>query len=184
MRVVPGGYTISSPDSLRHYLSNLTLGGFAKIGKDEDGNELLLPNAFEPAVPMELLEPAYAAITGVYLDGTSFEKSRSRSRQTRRKYTLQVHAALHGFLTSSDGAVSLYSNNEDENPHYTCHEGLSGDGWEMKNRIGILKQRKLWSISCQEFDRIILDRLFDLVAHDSDMVERVRRFGKAVKLMK
>ncbi len=52
-----GGYTISSPDALKHYLSNLTLGGFAKIGRDEEGNELLLPNAFEAAVPMELLEP-------------------------------------------------------------------------------------------------------------------------------
>ena len=82
MRVVPGGYTISSPDSLKHYLSNLTLGGFAKIGRDEEGNELLLPNAFEAAVPMELLEPSYAAITGFYLDGTPFEKSRSLSRQT------------------------------------------------------------------------------------------------------
>ena len=181
MRVVPGGYTISSPDALKHYLSNLTLGGFAKIGRDEEGNELLLPNAFEAAVPMELLEPSYAAITGFYLDGTPFEKSRSLSRQARRKYTLQVRAVLHGFLTSSDGAVSLYSNIEDENPHYTCHEGSSGEGWEMKNRIGILKQRKLWSISCRELDRIVLERLFNLVEHDSDMVERIKAFWESRK---
>ena len=181
MRVVSGGYTISSPDSLRHYLSNLTLGGFAKIGRDEDGDELLLPNAFEPAMPMELLEPAYASITGFYLDGTPFEQSRSRSRQTRHKYTLHVHAVLHGFLASGDGAVSLYSNNEDENPHYTCHEGLSMEGWELKNRIGIMKQRKLWSVSCQELDRIILERLFDLVRHDSDMVERIKAFWESRK---
>ncbi len=181
MRVVSGGFTISSPDSLRHYLSNLTLGGFAKIGRDEEGNELLLPNAFELAVPMELLEPAYASITGYYLDGTPFEKSRSTSRQTRRKYTLHVHAVLHGFLASSDGAVSLYTNNEDENPYYTCHEGLSLEGWELKNRIGIMKQRKLWSVSCQELDRIILDRLFDLVRHDSDMVERIKAFWESRK---
>lgn len=181
MRVVPGGYTISSPDSLKHYLSNLTLGGFAKIGRDEDGNELLLPNAFDAAIPMELLEPAYASITGFYLDGTPFEKSRSISRQTRRKYTLHVHAVLHGFLASSDGAVSLYSNNEDENPHYTCHEGLSMEGWELKNRIGIMKQRKLWSVSCRELDHIILERLFNLVEHDSDMVERIKAFWESRK---
>jgi hypothetical protein len=78
MRVVPGGYTISSPDALKHYLSNLTLGGFAKIGRDEEGNVLLLPNAFEAAVPMELLEPSYAAITGSYLDGTPFEKGKRK----------------------------------------------------------------------------------------------------------
>ena len=112
---------------------------------------------------------------------TPFEKSRSVSRQTRRKYTLRVHAVLHGFLTSGDGAVSLYSNNEDENPHYTCNEGLSMEGWELKNRIGVMKQRKLWSVSCQELDRIILERLFDLVRHDSDMVERIKAFWESRK---
>ncbi len=113
--------------------------------------------------------------------GLLLRKAEALSRQARRKYTLQVHAVLHGFLTSSDGAVSLYSNNEDENPHYTCHEGSSGDGWEMKNRIGILKQRKLWSISCRELDRIILERLFNLVEHDSDMVERIKAFWESRK---
>jgi hypothetical protein len=181
MRVVAGGYTISSADSLKHYLSNLTLGGFAKIGRDEQGNELLLPNAFEAAIPMELLEPSYAAITGFYLDGTPFEQSRSITRQTRRKYTLQVPAVLHGFLTSSDGAVSLYSNIEDQNPHYLCNEGSRGEGWEMKNRIGIYKQRKVWSLSCRELDRIILARLYDLVEYDSDMVERIKTFWESRK---
>jgi hypothetical protein len=181
MCVVPGGYTITSADALKHYLSNLTLGGFAKIGRDEQGNELLLPNAFDAAIPMELLEPSYAAITGFYLDGTPFEKSRSQTRQTRRKYTLQARAVLHGFLASSDGAVSLYSNNKDQNPHYTCNEGASREGWEMKNRIGILKQRKLWSIPCRELDRIILARLYDLVEHDSDMVERIKVFWESRK---
>ena len=58
------------------------------------------------------------------------------------------------------------------------------EGWELKNRIGIMKQRKLWSIPCRALDRIILERLFDLVEHDSDMVERIKRFGKAGKLRK
>jgi len=181
MRIVEGGYTISSPDSLRYYLSNLTLCGFAKIGRDEEGNELLLPNAFDPAIPMELLEPAYASITGFYLDGSPFEKSMSLSRQTKRKYTLEVHAVLHGFLISNDGAVSLYTNNQKEIPLYVCYEGLRTDGWELKNRIGIMKQRKAWSVPCQELDHIILDRLFDLVRHDSDMVERIKSFWESRK---
>ena len=176
MRVVPGGYTISSPDSLRKYLSNLTLGGFAKIGRDKQGNVLLLPNAFASAIPMDLLEPAYASITGFYLDGSPFEKSRSTSRQTRRKYTLHVQAVLHGFLTSNNGAVSLCTNKQDDNPQYTCHEGLSREGWKVSNRLGVMKQRKIWSVSCQELDCIILARLFDLVRHDSDMVERIKAF--------
>lgn len=181
MRMVPGGYTISSPDSMRKYLSNLTLGGFAKIGRDKEGNELLLPNAFESAVPMELLEPAYASITGFYLDGSPFEKSRSVVRQTRRKYTLYVHASLHGFLASNDGAVSLYTNKEDENPHYVCNAGLSKDGWELKNRIGVMKQRKVWAVSCKHLDRIVLDRLCALILHDSDMVERIKAFWESRK---
>jgi hypothetical protein len=181
MRVVPGGYTISSPASLRGYLSNLTLGGFAKIGRDEEGNELLLPNAFEPAIPMELLEPAYASITGFYLDGSPFEKSRSVVRQTRRKYTLYVHAALHGFLKSKNGAVSLRSNNYDEIPAYICHAGLSKEGWELSNRIGLMKQRGMWAVPCEYLDRIILNRLCDLVRHDVDMVERIKAFWESRK---
>jgi hypothetical protein len=46
MRSVAGGYTFSSADSIRTYFSNLTLGGYAKIGTDTDGNLLLLANAY------------------------------------------------------------------------------------------------------------------------------------------
>src|SRR6266702_8153050 len=73
MRFVPGGYTFSDVSSVRYYLSNLTLGGYMKVGEDGDGNVLLIPNAFDAAVPLDLLDPAYAAITGHYIDGAPFE---------------------------------------------------------------------------------------------------------------
>ncbi|HEY7416583.1 MAG TPA: recombinase family protein, partial [Ktedonobacteraceae bacterium] len=55
MTKVEKGYTFTSLDALKHYLSNLTLGGYAKVGRDELGNEVLLAEAFEAAVPMDLL---------------------------------------------------------------------------------------------------------------------------------
>jgi hypothetical protein len=51
----------------------------------------------------------------------------------------------------------------------------------MKNRIGIFKQRKVWSLPCRELDRIILARLYDLIEHDSDMVERIKAFWESRK---
>jgi hypothetical protein len=173
------GYTISSPDSLRKYLSNLTLGGFAKMGRDKEGNELVLPHAFEAAVPIELLEPAYASIKGYYLDGSPFEKGRSPNRQTRRKYTPYVRAALHGLLTSTGGAVSLRTNKAFGIPVYVCHAGLQKKGWDLKNRIGLMKQKGMWSVSCGQLDRIVLSRLHDLVRQDSDMIERIKTFWES-----
>lgn len=79
---VNGGYTFASIDTLLAYLSNLTLAGFAYGGRDkETGETILIPNAFDAAVPLELLEPCYAAIKGEYLDGTPFHKN-GKERQS------------------------------------------------------------------------------------------------------
>src|SRR5215469_9308075 len=64
MQRATGGYTFSSGASIRKYFCNLTLAGYAKIGKDGDGKTLFLANAFEPAVPIDLLGEAFAALTG------------------------------------------------------------------------------------------------------------------------
>jgi hypothetical protein len=103
MRTRPGGYTFSSADSIKQYFSNLTLGGYAKIGHDGDGNQLLLANAFEAAVPLDLLAQSYAAIAGHYPDGTPFKRQQSVSRGAR---TLRddSKALLHGLLASVDGS--------------------------------------------------------------------------------
>src|SRR5260370_10598977 len=64
-----GGYTFARLQTLRHYLANLSLAGFAHRGKDkETGDTILIPNAFEVAVPLDLLEPCFASITGEHLD--------------------------------------------------------------------------------------------------------------------
>jgi hypothetical protein len=115
MRTRPGGYTFSGADSIKQYLGNLTLGGYAKIGRDSDGNQLLLANAFEAAVPLDLLSQSYAVITGQYPDGTPFKRQRlvARSARTLRDDST---ALLHGLLTSIDGSVSYLSNRSKQCP--------------------------------------------------------------------
>ena len=82
MHTRPGGYTFVGSDSINKYFSNLTLGGYAKI-RDSEGNQLLLANAFEAAVPIELLSQSYAAITGHFPDGTPYKLNRVVARSTR-----------------------------------------------------------------------------------------------------
>ena len=96
-----GGYTFISRETLLQYLSNLTLAGFAKAGKDEQGNVIVIPNAFDAAIPFDLFEPCFAAITGEYLDGTPFVKV-GTARQYRRQ-GIETDAILHGLLTSDQG---------------------------------------------------------------------------------
>jgi hypothetical protein len=106
MRRVVGGYTFSSAASISKYLSNLLLGGYAKIGRDSDGTMLLLADAFEAAIPMDLLGPSFAAITGRYPDGTPWEGLRLAIRTHAKKPSLaESQALLHGVLESADGQV-------------------------------------------------------------------------------
>jgi hypothetical protein len=62
MTKVSGGYTFTRIETLLYYLSNLGLAGFAHGGRDkETGDTILIPNAFDAAVPLDLLEPCFAA---------------------------------------------------------------------------------------------------------------------------
>jgi DNA invertase Pin-like site-specific DNA recombinase len=135
MRKVSGGYTFSSGDSITKYFSNLALGGYAKIGKDGEGNTLFLANAFEPAVPMDLLGVSYAAITGHYPDGTPFGRKKFTIR-SRGVPGMESPAVLHGLLESDDGMVFYRSATKNSRPFYGCNrdmgagtDGLSKAGW-------------------------------------------------------
>lgn len=175
MRRAADGYTFSSADSIRNYFSNLTLGGYAKIGKDGEGNTLLLANAFEPAIPMDLLAPSYAAITGHYPDGTPYERRKIRTRM-RNATEMGSPALLHGLLDSDDGSVSFYANNAKDCPIYVCHKGASKNGWVTSNKVGIMRQQKAWSAACEDLDHIVVKRLCELSQHDADMSDRIKAF--------
>lgn len=176
MRTVTGGYTFSSPDSIRHYFSNLSLGGYAKIGKDGEGNTLLLANAFAPAVPMELLGSAYAAITGRYPDGSPFQRKTTWAVRSRVAPYEDSPAILRGLLQSDDGAVSYYANNAKGRPLYMCHQGVTVDGWTLRNKLGIMRQVRVWSLACEGIDQIVITRLCALAQSDGDMSARIKAF--------
>ncbi len=171
LRKVDGGYTIATPKSLLNYLSNLALGGFAHGGRDEEGNILLIAGAFDAAVPIDLLEPSYAAITGEYLDGTPYEKIGSK-RQYRRT-VFETDAIVHGLLTSDDGAMSTFAQLQIEHPIYAC---LKGGYLGTKTSAGLGRILKAWTLPCSEVDSIILSRLIALAEYDNDMVERVKAY--------
>jgi hypothetical protein len=100
MTRVQKGYTITSIDAVKHYLSNLTLGGYAKVGRDDLGNEILLAGAFEAAVPMDLLAPCYGAITEHYPDGTPFDHWKDSRRSRKHTKQWESDAILHGLLAA------------------------------------------------------------------------------------
>ena len=175
MRRVSGGYTFSSADSIKNYFSNLALGGFAKIGKDAEGITLLLADAFEAALPMDLLSESYAAITGHYPDGApcATKKHAVRSRNVPQDTS---PAILHGLLASGDGSVSYYANNKKDRPMYQCHKGSTNAGWTVSNKVGIMRQQKVWSVPCEDLDRVVIQRLCELSRYDGNMSDRIKAF--------
>jgi hypothetical protein len=175
LRKVDGGYTFATLKSLFLYLSNLTLGGFAHGGKDEAGNTFLIANAFEAAVPLDLLEPSYAAITGEYLDGTPYEKPGSR-RQFRR-YDGEIDAILHGLLTSDDGPMSAFARLGYKYPIYTA---IRGGYLGQTTTSGLGRILKAWTLPSPALDDIILSRLIALAEYDNGMVDRIRAYFAAV----
>jgi len=179
MRFVAGGYTFSDVSSVRYYLSNLTLGGYAKVGKDAEGNELLLPNAFDAAIPLDLLDPAYAAITGHYIDGAPFEGYRNTRRHMRSDPQGPKNLFQSSLLTSEQGHVTI--DIRLNKGYYECCEGFKQEEYTRKLRSGLMDMKILWAIPSRELDRIIVERLCELAKHDTDMAERVRKSFESMK---
>jgi len=173
-----GGYTFARMKTMRYYLSNFTLAGFTRAGKDPDtGDTILIPNAFDAAVPLELFEPCFAAITGAYLDGTPFEKNGGR-RQFRGA-SVEIDALLHGLLTSNEGAINCFANAAEDYPVYELRRDSFVDAYA---KVGLGRVDVLWALPARPIDKIILDRLIALAEYDSELVERVKQFfAEAVK---
>jgi hypothetical protein len=163
MTRVNGGYTIANMESLRRYLKNLTLAGFAKAGRDEEGNIILVPNILDAVVPLELFDPCFASLTGEHIDGTPFD----RKRQYKGGASATVDAILHGLLTSDEGDIGVFANADTDYPIYDLRN---------YNKGGIGRTETLWSIPARPIDRIVLDRLIALAEYDNGLVERVRQF--------
>jgi hypothetical protein len=179
MRLATGGYTLSSFSSVRAYLSNLTLGGYAKVGEDEEGNELLVPHAFDAAISYELLDEVYAAITGHHIDGTPFEGQKDTRRYMRSNPQGSGVLFPSSILTSDQGHVS--TDVKDEKGTYICFQRLEQEGYTLKTKLGIMSYKMLWSLPGRELDKIITYRLFELAEQDKDMAERVKAIFDSMK---
>src|SRR6266568_1530663 len=165
------GYTFAQTESILDYLSNLTLAGYAHGGKDEEGNTILIPNAFDAAIPLHILEPCFAAIKGEYLDGTPFIRS-GKARQYR-KQSEETEAILHGLLTSDEGSITVLAQNARNHPVYSCRKG----GYlGQKSRAGLGRVESPWGLPVISTDRVVLDRLIALCEYDSSIVERVKQY--------
>jgi hypothetical protein len=166
-----GGYTFISRETLLSYLSNLTLAGFAKAGRDGEGNDILIPGIFDAAIPLDLFEPCFASLTGSYLDGTPFVKA-GTARQYRRQ-GIETDAILHGLLTSDDGTISTYAQLDVDRPVYTCRRG---GYFGQRARVGLGRMENVWALPIRPIDRIVLDRLIALAEYDNELVERVKAY--------
>ena len=171
MTRAPQGYTFASIKTIQYYLSNLVLGGYAHGGKDENGTRLLIEGAFDAAIPLDLLEPCYAAIKGYYLDGTPFIKPQA-ARQYRRQ-GIETDALLHGLLTSDDGTISTFAQLDDDYPIYAC---LKGGYLGQTTRAGLSRVLKAWTLPVRPIDQILLDRLIALAEHDPKIDEKVKAY--------
>jgi len=179
MRLVSGGYTLSDVSSVRYYLSNLTLGGYMKVGEDEEGNELLLPNAFTAAIPLDLLDPAYAAITGRYIDGSPFEEFRNTRRHMRSDPQGPKCLFHSGLITSKQGHIT--TDIRLSKGYYECCQGFKQEGYTRKLRSGLMEMKILWTLPSRVLDSIIVERLIELAKHDTDMAERVRKSFESMR---
>ncbi len=159
-----GGYTIANMESLRRYLKNLTLAGFARAGKDAvTGEIILIPDIIDAVVPLDLFDPCFASLTGEHVDGTP----ESRKRQYKGGSNATVDAILHGLLTSDEGDIGVFANADIDYPIYDLRN---------YNKGGIGKTETLWSIPARPVDKIVLDRLINLAKYDNGLVDRVREF--------
>lgn len=179
MHLFHGGYSFSDMGSVKEWLSNLTHGGYARVGKDEEGNVLFMPNAFDAAIPYELLDEVYAAITGHHIDGTPFE-GQTNTRRYMRSNPQGSHALFHGILTSKQGHVAPHTAGASQEYDYQCFREIDIAGHVRKSKF-MTQSVIQWSLRAPQFDRIALDRLFALSEYDNRMVARVKKTFENMK---
>src|SRR5206468_5987996 len=133
----------------------------------------------DAAIPYELLDEVYAAITGHHIDGTPFEGQRDTRRYMRSNPLGSGVLFPSYILTSDQGHVS--TDVKDEKGTYICFQGLDQDGYMLKTRLGIVSYKILWSLPGRELDNIIVYRLFELAEQDKDMADRVKKIFDSMK---
>src|SRR5947209_18838209 len=160
MHLFKGGYSFSDLSSVKEYLSNLVLGGYARVGKDEEGNVLFLPGAFEAAIPFDLLDEVFAALTGHHIDGTPFE-GEVNTRRYMRSNPQGARALFHNILTSDQGHIAPHTAGNTGQYDYQCFKELVIEGHTRKIRF-LTQCEVQWTLRAPVFDRIVLERLLEI----------------------
>ncbi len=160
MKLIPNlGYTFSDTACLPQWLVNLAHIGFASAGKDEAGNRMYIEGAFDAAIPRDLFEECYEAITGYTLSGEPGQMSSNRSRFTRKHPTGRAQALLSQCFSSPDGSATFHARTDQPGKayYYARAKRLVGD-------------------TVRTFDRAIVDRLTELAEHDKELARRVEQY--------
>lgn len=148
--------------------------GYISAGKDEEGNRVYIESAFEAAIPRDLFEPVYEAITGFTLDGKPSTCTPNRSRFVRNSLERTNALAPQLLFRSTDKRVSFRADNDP--PGVTYYAAYltrkRGEG------AGYLESNRLWSIPADVFDAAIVDRLTGLAKHDTELADRVEQYYK------
>lgn len=177
MQLIPGhGYTFIGSHRLLDWMCNLTHLGYACIGRDEDGNRMYIEDAFDAAIPRDLFEPCYEAITGFTLDGEPSTTAPNRSRFVRRKLTDKKNDLLAQCFTSPDIPMGFQATAERTGVFYFGRIKRSGGG--KGKRLSEWESNTLWTLPALHFDRAIVARLTELAEHDKELAGRVEKYYK------
>jgi hypothetical protein len=175
MRLVPGrGYTFSASHRMTDWLSNLMHIGYASAGKDSDGNRIYLEGAFDAAIPRELFEECYGAITGFTLDGNPSGTGDDHSHFVRKSYAEHRYDLLTQCFTSLDVPMTVQVRWDVRT--VLCYFGCLKRTGEGVKRLSPYETTLLWTLPTQVFDHAIVDRLTALATHDKKLADRVEKY--------
>ncbi|GHO65521.1 hypothetical protein KSC_044130 [Ktedonobacter sp. SOSP1-52] len=168
------GYTFTVNSRLSTWLSNLMHQGYIGVGKDTQGSHVYIEGAFEAAIPRDLFEPAYEAITGFTLDGQPSTMRPNHRRFVRSKPIEDQTALLTQQFRAPDNTWGVRT--EDGPPLY--YAAYLRRTTQTTETYSYMESNRLWSLPCTTFDRIIVERLSALAAHDKDLAARVENYYK------
>lgn len=181
MHLVPGrGYTFAASHRVATWLRNLMHLGYMSVGKDEDGNRVYIADAFDAAIPRDLFEPCYEAITGFTLDGEPSNMARNRSRFVRKLSPEQKNALLTQHFRSPDVPMNFQA--KFDQTGVMCYFGRlkqSGEYGVSRWESGVL-----WTLPAAIFDQSVVTRLAALAEHDTQLADRVEQYYKELTKQK
>jgi Resolvase, N terminal domain len=176
MKLIPHlGYTFADSTCLPKWLVNPAHIGFASAGKDAEGNRIYIEAAFEAAIPRDLFEECYEAITGYTLEGEPGQVSSNRSRFTRKHPTGQAKALLTKCFRSPDDTTTFHARTDQPGKAYYFARAKRLPG-EDEVSLSQWQGNTLWTLPVRTFDHAIVDRLAALAEHDKELAGRVEHY--------